>query len=69
MKGADEAVEEELPVFEKRLAQTLEDAIRTVKQEKLGAGMVKNPCPFYIHLTSLKEVVYAMIIKVTTRNV
>ena len=40
MKGADEAVEEELPVFEKRLAQTLEDAIRTVKQE--NRGLVKN---------------------------
>ena len=39
------------------------------KSEKLRAGMVKNPCPFYIHSTSLKEVVYAMIIKVTTRNV
>ena len=25
--------------------------------------MVKNPCPFYIHSTSLKEVVYAMIIR------
>ena len=25
--------------------------------------------PFYIHSTSLKEVLYAMIIKVTTRNV
>ena len=40
MKGADEAVEEELPVFEKRLAQALEDAIRTVKQE--NRGLVKN---------------------------
>ena len=30
----------ELPVFEKRLAQTLEDAIRTVKQE--NRGLVKN---------------------------
>ena len=40
MKGADEAVEEELPAFEKRLAQTLEDAIRTVKQE--NRGLVKN---------------------------
>jgi hypothetical protein len=40
-----------------------------VNQKELRAGMVKNPCPFYIHSTSLKEVLYAMIIKVTTRNV
>lgn len=40
-----------------------------VNQKEIRAGMVKNPCPFYIHSTSLKEVLYAMIIKVTTRNV
>ena len=40
MKGVDEAVEEELPAFEKRLAQVLEDAIWTVKQEH--RGLVKN---------------------------
>lgn len=40
MKGADEAVEEELPAFEKRLAQALEDAIWAVKQE--NRGLVKN---------------------------
>lgn len=40
-----------------------------VNQKEIRAGMVKNPCPFYIHSTSLKKVVYAMIIKVTTRNV
>ena len=40
MKGADEAVEEELPAFEKRLAQALEDAIWAVKQG--NRGLVKN---------------------------
>ena len=40
-----------------------------VLQNDVGNYYGQNPCPFYIHSTSFKEVVYAMIIKVTTRNV
>ena len=39
------------------------------KSEKTWGRDGQKSLPFYIHSTSLKEVLYAMIIKVTTRNV